>query len=125
MSDQILTKEEIDALLSAMDKGEVDLEEEVRQETEVLVYNLTSQNIMLRDQFHALEEVYDKKTFPSDYNFKNYFDNLTSDICLFFVKKNACNIMRVPKELLTREIWELVKDKKIYHYLFPEYIKLY
>ena len=60
MSDQILTQEEIDALLSAMDKGEVDLEEEVRQETEVLVYNLTSQNIMLRDQFHALEEVYDK-----------------------------------------------------------------
>lgn len=60
MSDQILTQEEIDALLSAMDKGEVDLEEEVRQEAEVLAYNLTSQNIMLRDQFHALEEVYDK-----------------------------------------------------------------
>ena len=60
MSDQILTQEEIDALLSAMDKGEVDLEEEVKQEAEVLAYNLTSQNIMLRDQFHALEEVYDK-----------------------------------------------------------------
>ena len=60
MSDQILTQEEIDALLSAMDKGEVDLEEEAKQETEVLAYNLTSQNIMLRDQFHALEEVYDK-----------------------------------------------------------------
>ncbi len=60
MSDQILTQEEIDALLSAMDKGEVDLEEEVKQEAEVTPYNLTSQNIMLRDQFHALEEVYDK-----------------------------------------------------------------
>ena len=60
MSDQILTQEEIDALLSAMDKGEVDLEEEVKQNAEVLAYNLTSQNIMLRDQFHALEEVYDK-----------------------------------------------------------------
>ena len=60
MSDQILTQEEIDALLSAMDKGEVDLEEEVKPEAEVLAYNLTSQNIMLRDQFHALEEVYDK-----------------------------------------------------------------
>ena len=60
MSDQILTQEEIDALLSAMDKGEVDLEEEVKQEAEILAYNLTSQNIMLRDQFHALEEVYDK-----------------------------------------------------------------
>jgi flagellar motor switch protein FliM len=60
MSDQILTQEEIDALLSAMDKGEVDLEEDVRPEAEVADYNLTSQNIMLRDQFHALEEVYDK-----------------------------------------------------------------
>ena len=60
MSDQILTQEEIDALLSAMDKGEVDLEEEVKQSAEVMAYNLTSQNIMLRDQFHALEEVYDK-----------------------------------------------------------------
>jgi flagellar motor switch protein FliM len=60
MSDQILTQEEIDALLSAMDKGEVDLEEEVKQEAEVLPYNLTSQNVMLRDQFHALEEVYEK-----------------------------------------------------------------
>ena len=60
MSDQILSQEEIDALLSAMDKGEVDLEEETQQEAEVIAYNLTSQNIMLRDQFHALEEVYDK-----------------------------------------------------------------
>jgi flagellar motor switch protein FliM len=60
MSDQILTQEEIDALLSAMDKGEVDLEEDARSEAEISPYNLTSQNIMLRDQFHALEEVYDK-----------------------------------------------------------------
>ena len=60
MSDQILTQEEIDALLSAMDSGEVDLEEEAKTETEVVAYNLTSQNIMLRDQFYALEEVYDK-----------------------------------------------------------------
>ena len=60
MSDQILTQEEIDALLSAMDSGEVDLEEEAKSEAEVLAYNLTSQNIMLRDQFYALEEVYDK-----------------------------------------------------------------
>ena len=60
MSDQILTQEEIDALLSAMDSGEVDLEEEAKSEAEVVSYNLTSQNIMLRDQFYALEEVYDK-----------------------------------------------------------------
>jgi len=60
MSDQILSQEEIDALMSAMDSGEVDLEEETKPETEVVAYNLTSQNIMLRDQFYALEEVYDK-----------------------------------------------------------------
>jgi flagellar motor switch protein FliM len=60
MSDQILTQEEIDALLSAMDSGDVDLEEETQSEAEVVAYNLTSQNIMLRDQFYALEEVYDK-----------------------------------------------------------------
>ena len=62
MSDQILSQEEIDALLSAMDSGEVDLEEETKAEAEVAAYNLTSQNIMLRDQFYALEEVYDKFT---------------------------------------------------------------
>lgn len=60
MSDQILSQEEIDALLSAMDSGEVDLEDEAKSEAEVVTYNLTSKNIMLRDQFYALEEVYDK-----------------------------------------------------------------
>ena len=62
MSDQILSQEEIDALMSAMDSGEVDLGEENNPETEIVAYNLTSQNIMLRDQFYALEEVYDKFT---------------------------------------------------------------
>jgi flagellar motor switch protein FliM len=62
MSDQILSQEEIDALLSAMDKGEVDVNEGKKgpAEAEVKPYNLTSQNRMLRDQFNALEEVYDK-----------------------------------------------------------------
>lgn len=60
MSDQILSQEEIDALLSAMDSGEVDFEEDTKPEAEIVAYNLTSQNIMLRDQFYALEEVYDK-----------------------------------------------------------------
>jgi flagellar motor switch protein FliM len=59
MPDQILSQEEIDALLSAMDKGDVDLEQP-KGEPEASPYNLTSQNIMLRDQFSALEEVYDK-----------------------------------------------------------------
>ena len=59
MPDQILSQEEIDALLSAMDRGDVDLEP-AKGESEAKPYNLTSQNIMLRDQFSALEEVYDK-----------------------------------------------------------------
>ncbi len=60
MSDQILTQEEIDALLTAMDRGDVDIEEEVESKSEAVEYNLTSHNIMLRDQFSALEQVYDK-----------------------------------------------------------------
>ena len=60
MSNQILTQEEIDALLSAMERGDVDLDQEAKKNVEVAPYNLTSQNIMLRDQFSALEEVYDK-----------------------------------------------------------------
>ena len=60
MSNQILTQEEIDALLSAMERGDVDLDQEARKDVEAAPYNLTSQNIMLRDQFSALEEVYDK-----------------------------------------------------------------
>ena len=60
MSNQILTQEEIDALLSAMERGDVDLDQEARKDVAATPYNLTSQNIMLRDQFFALEEVYDK-----------------------------------------------------------------
>jgi flagellar motor switch protein FliM len=58
--DQILSQEEIDALLSAMDRGDVDLEQSKGAAAEAAPYNLTSQNIMLRDQFSALGEVYDK-----------------------------------------------------------------
>lgn len=60
MTDQILSQEEIDALLSAMDRGEVNLEQEVKKEKVVEPYNLTSQNTMLRNQFFALEEVNDR-----------------------------------------------------------------
>ena len=62
MSNQILTQEEIDALLSAMERGDVDLDQEVEKDVEAAPYNLMSQNTMLRDQFSALEEVYDKFT---------------------------------------------------------------
>ena len=62
MSNQILTQEEIDALLSAMERGDVDIEQEPKKDLEAAPYNLTSQNLILRDQFSALEEVYDKFT---------------------------------------------------------------
>jgi len=65
MADNILSQEEIDALLAAMDKGEVDLggdsgKGKGKIEAEVKPYDLTAQSIVLRNQFHALEEVYDK-----------------------------------------------------------------
>jgi flagellar motor switch protein FliM len=62
MADKILSQEEIDALLNAMDSGEVSIEEEPEEKSssEVKSYDLTAQSLMLRDQFDALDEVYDK-----------------------------------------------------------------
>lgn len=60
MADQILSQEEIDALLSAMDSGEVEVEDEKPREATIRPYDLTSQGSMLRDQFDALDEIYDK-----------------------------------------------------------------
>lgn len=62
MAEQILSQEEIDALLTAMDSGEVEVEEEKvpKAKAEARSYDLTAQSLMLRDQFDALDEVYDK-----------------------------------------------------------------
>jgi flagellar motor switch protein FliM len=61
MVEQILSKEEIDALLSAMDSGEVAVEPEKNNaKAQARPYDLTSQSLMIRDQFDALDEVYDK-----------------------------------------------------------------
>ena len=62
MADKILSQEEIDALLNAMDSGEVSVEEEPDEQSksEAKAYDLTAQSLMLRDQFDALDEVYDK-----------------------------------------------------------------
>jgi flagellar motor switch protein FliM len=62
MAEKILSQEEIDALLNAMDSGEVEMEEQekVASKSEAKSYDLTSQSLMLRDQFDALDEVYDK-----------------------------------------------------------------
>lgn len=62
MTDQILSQEEIDALLGAMAKGEVNLSEEKKAASAVIPYDLTSQRIMMREEFFALSEVYDKFT---------------------------------------------------------------
>ena len=60
MPDQILSQEEIDALLTSMDKGDVDLEVNKKEEAEVEAYDIASRRMELRYQLHALEEVYDK-----------------------------------------------------------------
>ena len=59
MAEQILSQEEIDSLLGAMDKGEIDLDFEKSDEPEIESYDISSQSIKLRDQFQALEEIYD------------------------------------------------------------------
>lgn len=65
MADQILSQEEVDALLSSMRSGDIDLEvqEEDAPETSdelIPAYDLTSQNIMMREQFDVLDEVFDR-----------------------------------------------------------------
>ncbi|MDY6971186.1 MAG: flagellar motor switch protein FliM [Thermodesulfobacteriota bacterium] len=60
MPEQVLSQEEIDALLTSMDSGELNLEEVKKEEPEFEPYDLSSQSIILRDQFYALEEIYDK-----------------------------------------------------------------
>ncbi len=62
MSENVLSQEEIDALLGAMDQGEVDFEFDApeKKEAEVKKYDLMAQGAMFRHQFYALEEVYDK-----------------------------------------------------------------
>jgi len=62
MADDLLSQEEIDALLSGMAKGEVDLEGNASRDAEVIPYDLTSKSVMLHDQFSALEEVFIKFT---------------------------------------------------------------
>ena len=62
MSNEILSQEEIDALLGAMDKGEVDLEADSEPAVETEVYDITSRDMHLRDDFDALTEVNEKFT---------------------------------------------------------------
>ncbi len=65
MGQQILSQEEVDALLSSMASGDVELEsqEPVAKKdatSNLPVYDLTAQNIMMREQFDVLDEVHDR-----------------------------------------------------------------
>ncbi|MBW1706106.1 MAG: flagellar motor switch protein FliM [Deltaproteobacteria bacterium] len=65
MAQQILSQEEVDALLSSVASGEVELEPPEGVETkeavaDLPVYDLTAQNIMMREQFDVLDEVHDR-----------------------------------------------------------------
>ncbi len=62
MADELLSQEEINALLSGMAKGEVELGEGALTDVEVIPYDLTSKSVTLNDQFGALEEVFVKFT---------------------------------------------------------------
>jgi flagellar motor switch protein FliM len=89
MAEQILSQEEIDALLNAMDSGEVQVEEapQPKAKAEARSYDLTSQSLTLRDQFDALDEVYDK------------FVNLLN-VGLSSALQRAIEIKQVSKEIV-------------------------
>ncbi|MFZ1984867.1 MAG: flagellar motor switch protein FliM [Desulfatitalea sp.] len=89
MAEQILSQEEIDALLNAMDSGEVQVEEapQPKVKAEARAYDLTSQSLTLRDQFDALDEVYDK------------FVNLLN-VGLSSALQRAIEIKQVSKEIV-------------------------
>jgi len=63
MGQQILSQEEVDALLSSMASGELEIEPPEEAENAVADlprYDLTAQNIMMREQFDVLAEVHDR-----------------------------------------------------------------
>ncbi len=66
MAQQILSQEEVDALLSSMASGEVEIDEPLEEieakdaAADLPVYDLTAQNIMMREQFDVLDEVHDR-----------------------------------------------------------------
>jgi len=65
MAQQILSQEEVDALLSSVASGDVEFAPPEEVETkeamaDLPVYDLTAQNIMMREQFDVLDEVHDR-----------------------------------------------------------------
>lgn len=105
MPDQILTQEEIDALLGAIRKGEVSLEEEKAPHGKVEPYDLTSQSISLRAQYGAMEEVYDK-----------FISGLKDSFYFFF--QQDFDIVIVSREIV--KFSEILKNLS-----FPSYIDIF
>lgn len=60
MTEKVLSQEEIDALLSAMDSGKVNLASDKPQPGEVKPYDLTCHNFKPLSQFDALQQIHDK-----------------------------------------------------------------
>jgi flagellar motor switch protein FliM len=61
MAEQILSQDEIDALLGAMAKGDVEVDPgDKGREPKATPYDLTSKGVMIQDEFAVLEEVYDR-----------------------------------------------------------------
>jgi len=105
MPDQILSQEEIDALLGAIRKGEVSLEEEKAPKEGVKPYDLTSQSLSLRAQYGALEEVYDR-----------FITGLRNSLSTFFQQDFEVTV-------ISREI---VKFSEVLKGLtFPSYIDIF
>ena len=59
--DQILTQNEVDALLSAVSDGMIETEaEEVKETTDVQLYDLTSQERVIRERMPTLEVIHER-----------------------------------------------------------------
>ena len=58
-SDKILSQQEVDALLSAIDSGEVEVGRDGGQASQVLPYDFKRPERVARDQLRAVETLYD------------------------------------------------------------------
>ncbi|MBW1767432.1 MAG: flagellar motor switch protein FliM [Deltaproteobacteria bacterium] len=60
MTEQILSQEEIDSLLGAMDSGKIDLNLSAENRTRIEPYDITSQSVKLPEHFQILGEICDR-----------------------------------------------------------------
>ena len=87
MPEQILSQEEIDALLKSMDNGEISIEQGKAEG--VVPYDFTSQNRVVHDEFDALRAVYDTfvtllcKSFSSSFRSPLEVNLASTDIIKF------------------------------------------